>query len=135
MIVGAYQDLPARTGKRIDIVFDSIGRDSFMASLDCLRPRGLMVCFGEASGPVDPFSLELLQHKGSLLVTRPTLLDFIRTPQELAEASADLFTAVRSGVIRPTVNQTYPLREAAAAHRDMETRQTTGATVLEVAGS
>jgi NADPH2:quinone reductase len=136
VVVGGYDTVSARieevAGRKADFVFDSIGRDSFAESIDSLRPRGMLVCFGEASGPVDPVPLETLQRKGSLVVTRPTLVDFIGTPSDLAAAAQGLFDAVRDGIIRPDVRQVYALRDAAIAHRDLEARRTSGATVLEV---
>lgn len=119
-------------GEKLPVVYDSVGKDTFMKSLDCLKPRGIMVLFGSSSGPVAPFDLSLLSQKGSLVVTRPTLNTFVATRQLLQENSADLFEAVRSGKVKIHVNQTYPLKEAAQAHRDLEARKTTGSTVLTV---
>ncbi len=136
-IVYTREDFQARVieisgGKKLAVVYDSVGKDTFMKSLDCLRPRGLMVLFGASSGPVAPLDLGLLSQKGSLLVTRPTLATFVATPQLLEENSADLFAAVGSGKVKIHVNQTYPLKDAAQAHRDLEARKTTGSTVLTV---
>ncbi|MGA7593867.1 MAG: quinone oxidoreductase [Gallionella sp.] len=119
-------------GEKLSVVYDSVGKDTFMKSLDCLRPRGLMVLFGSSSGPVPPFDLTLLSQKGSLMVTRPTLATFVATRPLLEENSADLFTVVGSGEVKINVNQTYPLKDAAQAHRDLEARKTTGSTVLTV---
>jgi NADPH2:quinone reductase len=119
-------------GEKLPVVYDSVGKDTFMKSLDCLRPRGIMVLFGASSGPVAPFDLSLLAQKGSLLITRPTLNTFVATRQLLQENSADLFEAVRTGKVKIHVNQTYPLKEAAQAHRDLEARKTTGSTVFTV---
>ncbi|HVJ53648.1 MAG TPA: quinone oxidoreductase [Aliidongia sp.] len=119
-------------GKKLPVVYDSIGRDTFMKSLDCLRPRGLMVTFGQSSGPVGPIDLGILGQKGSLVVTRPTLQSFIATREDLAATANDLFDVVASGNVKISVNQTYPLRDAAQAHRDLEARKTTGSTVLTV---
>ncbi len=119
-------------GEKLSVVYDSVGKDTFMKSLDCLRPRGLMVLFGASSGPVPPLDLTLLSQKGSLLITRPTLATFVATRQLLEENSADLFDAVGSGKVKIYVNQTYPLKDAAKAHRDLEARKTTGSTVLTV---
>lgn len=119
-------------GQKVPVVYDSVGKDTFMKSLDCLRPRGLMVLFGASSGPVPPLDLGVLAQKGSLLVTRPTLATFVATKHLLEESSADLFDAVGSGKVKISVNQTYPLRSAAQAHRDLEARKTTGSTVLTV---
>jgi NADPH2:quinone reductase len=119
-------------GQKLAVVYDSVGKDTFMKSLDCLRPRGLMVLFGSSSGPVPPFDLSLLSQKGSLMITRPTLATFVATKQLLEESSADLFEAVISGKVKIHVNQTYALKDAAQAHRDLEARKTTGSTVLTV---
>jgi NADPH2:quinone reductase len=119
-------------GKKLPVVYDSIGKDTFMKSLDCLRPRGLMVTFGQSSGPVGPIDLGILGQKGSLVVTRPTLQSFIATREDLAETAADLFDVVGKGIVKISVNQSYPLRDAAQAHRDLEARKTTGSTVLTV---
>ena len=136
-IVYTREDFQARVleitgGEKLPVVYDSVGKDTFMKSLDCLRPRGLMVLFGASSGPVPPLDLTLLSQKGSLLVTRPTLATFVATPQLLEENSADLFAAVGSGKVKIHVNQTYPLKDAAQAHRDLEARKTTGSTILTV---
>lgn len=136
-IVYTREDFQARLleitgGEKLSVVYDSVGKDTFMKSLDCLRPRGLMVLFGASSGPVPPLDLTLLSQKGSLLITRPTLATFVATRQLLEENSADLFDAVGSGKVKIHVNQTYPLKDAARAHRDLEARKTTGSTVLTV---
>jgi len=117
-------------GKGVPVVYDSIGKDTFPASLDCLSMRGLFVSFGNSSGPVAAFNLGLLAQKGSLYATRPTLLNYASTPQALRAMAKELFDLVLAGKIKPEVRQTYPLREAAAAHRGLESRATTGATVL-----
>jgi NADPH2:quinone reductase len=119
-------------GEKLPVVYDSVGKDTFMKSLDCLQPRGIMVLFGASSGPVAPLDLSLLAAKGSLMVTRPTLGTFIATRQLLEENSADLFAVVGSGKVKIHVNQTYPLQDAAQAHRNLEARKTTGSTVLIV---
>jgi NADPH2:quinone reductase len=119
-------------GAGVPVVFDSVGRDTFMKSLDCLRPRGLMVSFGQSSGAVEPFNIGILSGKGSLFLTRPTLGHYTATRQELLETANDLFAVVKSGAVKVAVNQRYPLREAAAAHRDLQARKTTGSTVLTV---
>ncbi len=136
-IVYTREDFQARVleitgGKKLPVVYDSVGKDTFMKSLDCLQPRGLMVLFGSSSGAVPPFDLSLLSQKGSLLVTRPTLATFIATRALLEENSADLFNAVSSGKVKININQTYPLKDTAQAHRDLEARKTTGSTVLTV---
>lgn len=115
-------------GQGCDVVYDSIGRDTFPASLDCLKPKGLWVSFGNASGPAPPFELSML--KGSLFATRPSLMPYTATPEALRENAADLFARVAAGQIVIRVNQTYPLREAARAHRDLEARTTTGSSIL-----
>lgn len=119
-------------GEKLAVIYDSVGKDTFMKSLDCLRPRGLMVLFGVSSGPVPPFDLSLLSQKGSLLITRPTLATFVASRQLLEENSADLFGMVGSGKVKIHVNQTYRLKDAAQAHRDLEARKTTGSTILTV---
>lgn len=128
-------DIPARVreitgGVGAAAVYDSIGRDTFFASLDSLRSHGVMVTFGNASGPVEPFAPLELARRGSLFVTRPTLFDFTREPATLAEASASLYELVGSGRIRVTIGQRYALADAATAHRDLEGRRTTGSSVL-----
>ncbi len=117
-------------GAGVAVVYDSIGQDTFMGSLDCLRPLGMMVLFGAASGPVPPFDLGLLAQKGSLFVTRPTLMTYTAKRADLLETAADLFDVVAAGKVRIEVNQRYALRDAAQAHRDLEARRTTGSTVL-----
>lgn len=117
-------------GHGVPVVYDSIGRDTFFQSLDCLRAHGVMVSFGNASGRVEPFDLGELQKRGSLYVTRPTLGDFIRARPDLEAGSSELFDVVGRGIVRVAVNQIYALRDAAAAQRDLEARRTTGSTVL-----
>lgn len=115
-------------GRGCDVVYDSIGRDTFPASLDCLKPKGLWVSFGNASGPVPP--VDLGQLKGSLFATRPSLMAYTGTPEALRATAADLFAQVAAGRITIRVNQTYPLAEAERAHRDLEGRKTTGSSIL-----
>lgn len=117
-------------GEGVAAVYDSVGKVTFMTSLDCLRPHGVMVSFGNASGPVDPFSPAELAKRHSLFVTRPVLFDFVDTPERLAAACSELFDIVARGAVKIQVNQRYPLSEAATAHRDIESRRTTGSTVL-----
>jgi NADPH2:quinone reductase len=117
---------------RLPVVYDSVGRDTFLKSLDCLRPRGLMVSFGNASGPPDPFPPNLLAQKGSLFLTRPTMYHYTSTREELEAGAAELFGLIASGAIKIEVKQRFPLREAAEAHRALEARQTSGSTVLIV---
>jgi NADPH:quinone reductase-like Zn-dependent oxidoreductase len=119
-------------GAGVPVVYDSAGADTFIGSLDCLRPRGLMVSFGNASGPVPPFAIAQLAAKGSLFLTRPVLMHHIATRADLLAAAEDLFDVVSSGAVKISVNQTYPLSAAAQAHRDLEARKTTGSTVLLV---
>lgn len=112
------------------VVYDSVGRDTFFTSLDCLRRHGTMVTFGNASGPVEPFSPMELAKRGSLHLTRPSLFDFIATPADLKAGTGELFAMLGSGEVRIAVGQRYALRDAARAHRDLEARRTTGATIL-----
>ncbi len=117
-------------GKGLPVVYDSVGKDTFPASLQVLQPRGLFVSYGNASGPVPPFELALLNQYGSLYVTRPSLGAYIATREELERAAVALFDVVASGAVKINVNQTYDLRDAAQAHRDLEDRKTTGTTIL-----
>ncbi len=117
-------------GKGVPVVYDGVGKDTFMESLDCLAPLGLMASFGNASGAVAPVNIGLLAAKGSLFLTRPTLGNYTATREDLLTAVKDLFEVVEKGVVKITINQRYPLREAAQAHRDIEARKTTGSTVL-----
>jgi NADPH2:quinone reductase len=118
------------SGGGVPVVYDSVGRTSFYQSLDCLRPHGVLVSFGNSSGKVEPFSLHELTRRGSLYVTRPTLYDFIGDRASLEAGAAELFELVEARRIEIAVNQTYALRDAAQAHRDLEARKTTGCTVL-----
>ena len=117
-------------GAGVPVVYDGIGKDTFMDSLDCLRPMGLMVSYGNASGPVAPVNLGILGPKGSLYITRPTLMTYTAKREDLVQAAKDLFAVVKAKKVRIAINQTYPLAEAAQAHRDLESRKTTGSTVL-----
>jgi NADPH2:quinone reductase len=117
-------------GRKCDVVYDAVGKDTFPASLDCLRPRGMFVSFGNASGPVPPFPMTLLSQKGSLYATRPTLFSYVATRAELEESANALFDVVARGIVKIRINQRYPLADAARAHDDLEGRKTTGATVL-----
>jgi NADPH2:quinone reductase len=117
-------------GKGVPVVYDGVGQATLMTSLDCLRPRGLLVSFGNASGPVKALDLSLLSAKGSLYVTRPTLMSYTASEVELKETAADLVDMVKSGKVKIPVNQRYALAEAVQAHRDLEARKTTGTTVL-----
>jgi NADPH:quinone reductase len=129
------EDFPARVkeitgGKGCDVVYDSVANDTWRGSLKCLRPRGLFVCFGQSSGPITDFKISDLAAGGSLFATRPTLFDYIKTRADLTMRAADLFAKVASGAVKPQIGQRLPLREAAQAHRDLEGRKTTGATIL-----
>jgi NADPH:quinone reductase len=119
-------------GKKLPVVYDSVGKDTFMKSLDCLAPLGLMVSFGQSSGLVEPFSINILTGKGSLYVTRPTLIHYASTTEKLRAMAKELFDHVAGGTIKIEIGQTYPLKEVAQAHRDLEARKTTGSTVLTV---
>ena len=136
-IVYTRQDFVAEVeritgGEKLPVVYDSVGKDTFLKSLDCLSPRGMMVSFGNASGAPDPMPPNLLAQKGSLFLTRPTLFNYTATREEL-QASADaLFDMVGSGKVKVEVKQRFPLRDAADAHRALETRQTSGSTVLTI---
>jgi NADPH:quinone reductase len=135
VIVTSREDFVERVkditqGKGVPVVYDGIGKDTFMGSLDCLRPLGLLASFGNASGAVPPFNAGLLAQKGSLFLTRPTLATYTATRQDLVKAARELFAVVASGAVKIHVNQTYPLREAARAQADLESRKTTGSTVL-----
>jgi NADPH2:quinone reductase len=119
-------------GRKLPVVYDGVGRDTFMKSLDCLHRRGMMVSYGNASGPVDPFPATLLAQKGSLFMTRPTLFDYVVTRDELEQASAELFAVIESGKVKIEVKQRFPLKDAAEAHRALESRRTSGSTVLTI---
>ena len=119
-------------GAKVPVVYDSVGRDTFNKSLDCLAPLGVLALFGQASGPVPPFDLGVLAQKGSLFVTRPTLFTYTAKRADLEASANALFAVVQSGAVKIEVNQTYPLCEAATAHRDLEARKTTGSTVFTV---
>ncbi len=134
-IIYTKEDFVARVneitgGKKVPIVYDGVGKDTFMKSLDCLQGRGLMVSFGNASGPVGPTDLGILSAKGSLYVTRPTLMGYVAKREELVAASKELFDLVLAGKIKVAPRQTYALKDAVQAHRDLEGRKTTGSTVL-----
>ncbi len=136
-IVYTREDFVARVkditgGKLLPVVYDSVGKDTFMKSLDCIRPRGLMALFGAASGKVDPFDVNILAGKGSLYLTRPTLNTYAANREDLVAMAKELFEVVGSGAVKITVNQTYALKDAAQAHRDLEGRKTTGSTVFTV---
>lgn len=117
-------------GEGVDVVYDSVGRETFPGSLDCLKPRGLWVSFGQSSGPVPEFRINLLAQKGSLFATRPSLWDYIATRKDLVSTANDLFAVLKKGAVKVSANQTFALKDAAKAHRAMEGRQTTGSSVL-----
>ena len=119
-------------GKKLPVVYDSVGRDTFLKSFDCLAPRGMMVSFGNASGAPDPIAPGILAQKGSLFLTRPMLFSYIASPDELEQAASELFDMILSGKVKVEVKQRFPLKEAADAHRALEARKTTGSTVLTV---
>ncbi len=117
-------------GEGVPAVYDSVGKDTFDGSLDCLRPMGMMVSFGNASGPVDQFNPGVLAQKGSLYLTRPTLMTYTAKREDLVATANELFEVVLSGAVKIEINQTYPLAETEQAHRDLEARKTTGSTIL-----
>jgi NADPH2:quinone reductase len=117
-------------GRGVDVVYDSVGQATFMKSLDCLRPMGMMVSFGQSSGIVPPFDLGILSAKGSLFLTRPTLMAYTEKREDLLAHAKDLFEVVTKGAVKIKIHQTYPLAEASRAHRDVEARKTTGSTIL-----
>jgi NADPH:quinone reductase len=136
-IVYTREDFVARVkqitqGKKLPVVYDSVGKDTFYKSLDCLAPLGLMASFGQSSGAIGPVDIGILAAKGSLFLTRPTLNTYTASREDLLTAARELFEVVESGAVKITVNQTYPLKDAARAHRDLQDRKTTGQTVLTV---
>ena len=136
-VIYTEEDFVARVkditdGKGVDVVYDSVGQSTFMQSMDCLRPMGMMVTFGQSSGPIAPMDLGLLSAKGSLFITRPTLMTYTAKREDLLAHAADLFDVVEKGVVKIEVHQTFPLAEAAKAHRELENRQTTASSVLLV---
>ena len=135
VILYKEEDFAARVaeitgGRKLPVVYDGIGKATFLKSLDCLRPRGLMVSYGNASGAVEAFNLGLLAQKGSLYVTRPTLFSYTATRDELLACANDLFDVVSKGAVKIEINQRFPLDQAADAHRALEGRETTGSTLL-----
>jgi NADPH2:quinone reductase len=117
-------------GEGVPVVYDGVGQATLMISLDCLKPRGLLVTFGNASGPVKSFDTLWLSQRGSLYLTRPTLMTYVAGDQELQETAADLFEVVKSGKVKIPINQRYALKDAAQAHRDLQDRKTTGSSIL-----
>jgi NADPH2:quinone reductase len=135
VIVSSRENIPARVreitgGKGVPVAYDSVGRDTFMATLDSLAPLGMFVSFGNASGPVPPFDGALLAQKGSLFFTRPTLANYVTTPEELDVGAGELFDLIARGVIRRNEPKRFALAQAAEAHKALESRQTTGSLVL-----
>ena len=126
--VGRVKDITK--GKGVCVVYDSVGQTTFMQSLDCLRPLGTMVSFGQSSGSVPPLDIGILSAKGSLFLTRPSLMAYTAEREDLLAHAQDLFEVVEKGVVKIEINQTYPLAETAQAHRDLESRKTTGSTVM-----
>ena len=136
-IVYTEQDFVAEVDRitgsdKTAVVYDSVGKDTFLRSFDCLRPRGMMVSFGQSSGPIEPFSTSILAQKGSLFLTRPTLYTYIADPAELQASAVELIDVVKSGKVRIEIGQRFALSDAAEAHRQLEARRTTGSTVLTV---
>ncbi len=134
-IVSGREDFTARVkaltrGKGVDVVYDSVGKDTFFGSLDSLKPLGLMVSYGNASGAVPPFAPLELSKRGSLFLTRPTLFHYVAKRADLERSARELFEVIGSGAVRIEIGQTYPLRDVAQAHRDLEGRRTVGSTVL-----
>ncbi len=134
-IIYTHEDLAKRVreltdGAGVDVVYDSVGKDTFVASLDCLRPLGMMVSFGNASGPVPAFEPAMLATRGSLFFTRPSLMTYTAKTADYRAAAEEMFALVSTGIVPIEIDQTYPLSEAAAAHRDLKARKTTGSTVL-----
>jgi NADPH2:quinone reductase len=119
-------------GAKLPVVYDSVGKDTFFKSLDCLRPFGLMVTFGQSSGSYGPVELGILAQKGSLYVTRPTLNTYAAKREDLVATANELFDVVQKGAVKIAIDQTYPLKEAAQAHRDLQARKTTGSTVFTI---
>src|SRR5262249_40446990 len=134
-VIYTKEDFPQRVreltqGKGVPVVYDSVGKSTAEGSLDCLRPLGLWVSFGNASGPVPPLALSVLTQKGSLYVTRPTLATYTATRADLEATAQELFDVVRSGKVKIEVNHTYALNDAQQVHRDLEGRKTTGSIVM-----
>jgi len=136
-IVYSKQDFVAEVnriteGEKLPVVYDSVGRDTFMRSLDCLKVRGLMVSFGNASGPVEPFSPLVLSQKGSLYLTRPTVFHYVASREQLENSAKELFEVVAKGKVKIEVQQRFALKDAAEAHRALQARETTGSTILTI---
>jgi NADPH2:quinone reductase len=136
-IIYTRQDFVAEVGRitggdKLPVVYDSVGKDTFLKSLECLHPRGLMVSYGNASGPPDPIAPGLLAQKGSLFLTRPTLFHYIAKREELEQSASELFGLVLDGRVKIEIGQRFALKDASEAHRALESRKTTGSTVLTV---
>jgi NADPH2:quinone reductase len=136
-IIYTREDFVARVaeitrGEKLPVVYDSVGKDTFMKSLDCLRPRGLMVSFGQSSGPIGPIDLNIFAQKGSLFFTRPTLNTYAAKRADLLAIAKDLFGVVLSGAVKIEIGRTYKLQDAAQAHRDLAARKTIGSTIFTV---
>jgi NADPH2:quinone reductase len=136
-VIYTREDFVARVNEitrehKLPVVYDSVGKDTFMKSLDCFRPKGMMVSFGQSSGPVGPVDLGIFGQKGSLFFTRPTLNTYAAARADLLAMAKDLFEVVLSGAVKIAIKQTYPLKDAPQAHRDLEARKTVGSTVLTV---
>jgi len=119
-------------GEKLPVVYDSVGRDTFLKSLDCLKVRGLMVSFGNASGPPEPIAPGILAQKGSLYLTRPTLFHYVASREQLENSAKELFEIVAKGKVKIEVQQRFALKDAAEAHRQLQARKTTGSTILTV---
>jgi NADPH2:quinone reductase len=135
VIVSTKEDVAKRVreitgGSGVPVVYDSVGKDTFMASLDCLKPRGLMVSFGNASGKVPPFDIGILAQKGSLYLTRPTLAAYTATRADLEATAKEAFAVIRDGTVKVEIRHSYPLAQAAQVHRDLEGRKTIGSIVM-----
>ena len=120
------------SGEKLPVVYDSVGRDTFMRSMDCLKPRGLLVTFGQSSGAVEPFSPNILAQKGSLYLTRPTMFTYTATREQLEQSAGELFDIVSSGKVKVEVQQRFQLKNAAEAHRELQARRTTGSTIFTI---
>ena len=136
-IVYSQQDFVAEVqritdGEKLPVVYDSVGRDTFLRSMDCLKPRGLMVSFGQSSGAVEPFSPNLLAQKGSLYLTRPTMFTYTTTREQLEQSAGELFEVVQGSKVKVEVQQRFALKDAAEAHRELQARRTTGSTILTI---
>ena len=136
-IIYSSQDFVAEVqritgGEKLPVVYDSVGRDTFMRSMDCLKPRGLLVTFGQSSGAVEPFSPNILAQKGSLYLTRPTMFTYTATREQLEQSASELFDIVSSAKVKVEVQQRFQLKNAAEAHRELQARRTTGSTIFTI---